>query len=100
VQANPARCAGRATGDAKARRHTGFYTHRHTGFYTHRHTGFYTHRHTGFYTHRHTGGSNTPFNAGDGNTGGIDPRSERNASRARGLCKCRAEGSCGDGRWR
>ena len=88
MQAIPARCAARATGDAKARRHTGFYTRRHTGFYTHRHTGFYT--------HLDTGGSNTRFNTGGFDAGGIDPRSERNAGRARGHRKCRAEGSCSD----
>ena len=92
MQAISARCAVRAAGDAKARHHTGSYT-RH-------HTDSYTRRHTGSYTRLDTGGSNTPFNASDGNTGGIDPRSERNASRARGLRKCRAQGSCSDSRWR
>lgn len=84
MQAIPARCAARAAGDAKA----------------HHHTGSYTRLDTGFYTRLDTGGSNTPFNTGDGNTGGIDPRSERNASRARGLRKCRAQGPCSDSRWR
>ena len=76
MQAISARCAVRAAGDAKARHHTGSYTR------------------------LDTGGSNTPFNTGDGNTSGIDPGSEPNASRARGLRKCRTQGSCSDSRWR
>ena len=92
MRAISARCAVRAAGDAKARHHTGSYT-RH-------HTGSYTRLDTGSYTRLDTGGSNTPFNTGNGNASGIDPRSERNASRARGFRKCRSQGSCSDSQWR
>ena len=95
MQAIPARCDARASGDANARRYAGFHARLDTGGGNSR---FNTARGN---SRLDTGG----FDAGADNTGGfdtagIDARSERNAGRARRLRKSRPEGPSSDRRWR